>query len=105
MTEKEAPRKYKLFDGFLKSNLLVKTAYVLTFPSLVVPAIVEGLEYRNVQNQIEGYEDRQLNAVTKRLQAPSTNYSFEHTANENMTKNATHFQDMATKNSSEALSR
>ncbi len=94
MNEQEAPKKYKLFDGFVKSNLLIKALYILTFPSLVVPVLVEGLEYRNAQNRIEGHEDKQLNAIRNRIQTPSTSYATEQTMNENLTKSATYFQDM-----------
>ncbi|MDX2113748.1 MAG: hypothetical protein SFW63_08475 [Alphaproteobacteria bacterium] len=94
MNDQEAPKKYKFFDGFVKSNLLIKALYVLTFPSLVVPILVEGLEYRNAQNRIEGHEDKQLNAISNRIQTASTSYAAEQTMNENLAKSGTYFQDM-----------
>ena len=92
MEQETPPQKYKVLDGFVKSNLFFKGVYALTFP--IGPIFIEALEYRAAQNRIEQHEDKQLNTMQNRMQSRTTDYPVEQALNQNATEMATRFQDM-----------
>lgn len=75
------PKKYELFDGFNKSSGLTKFLYIVSFPSLLVPLMVEYEEYKMANNRASQYQrilqyEPAINSLSEPALEPQANHSY-----------------------------